>query len=133
MKLAPLLAILVFLSAIFFGYNTRANTQEDMEVHLRAQYVSVNAQYFGDRLPEPTIHYSNLPDGRDVIGFSTDLTTNPIIYVVPKYNLKNEQADETLRHEMCHVATSYEDFDHGPAWQNCMKSLADRGAFEGIW
>lgn len=111
-----------------------------MQQHVTAQFRHFNDGYFDGKLPKTTVHYAEVPNEQDVIGFSVcdmDDDAGPTtceIWVVPHYNIEPMSANLTLAHEMCHVALYGKEFDdHGPVWQGCMKRLAVEGAFEGSW
>jgi len=114
-------------------------SKAQMQQHVTEQFRHFNDGYFDGKLPKTTVHYAEVPNEEDVVGFTIcDMDENgPMeceVWVVPHYNIEPMAANLTLAHEMCHIAVYGKEFDdHGPKWQGCMKHLATEGAFEGSW
>jgi SprT-like family len=100
---------------------------------LQSWYDGLNEEYFYNRLPRAAVTWGDLTLLGDMgitmredkrFRIIIDRTTNPT----------RKTAEETVAHELCHVATwEIESTDHGQKFQTCMVNLADRGAFENIW
>lgn len=97
---------------------------------LNKEEARINKEYFQGKLPKTTVEWFNADDS---IGLTTCGEDSCNIYLNPKYNLAEVQAEMSLFHETCHVATYTEDFEHGHKWQGCMHRLAMEGAFESSW
>ena len=128
-----MLIVLAFWS--FLHAHPRAAQANVTQSRLQNDYALFNGAWFGGKLPDDTsVVYDQVPDGRDVVGLTNWDGTRFVIYIVPRYNLAQSTADETVLHEMCHVFTwNREVIDHGPRFQQCMLDLADDGALAHIW
>lgn len=122
-------------SAIFASYARAPRPAAPVtQADLQLEYTGMNDVYFDGKLPRDTqIEY--LPDGRTDIGrtFIND-KGGFTIFINAYYDRSRREALFTEYHESCHIATWRKDFDpHGPAFQLCMRRLAEAGAFKDLW
>jgi hypothetical protein len=140
MKLCDLLGmtITVSLSCVLMTVLVRQKPRPQKpsvystEDFLRDAQVEHNKIWFAGKLPPTAVYWAETPDGDEGETICNKKETVCEIFISPRYNPGLNEAEFTLFHEDCHEAEP-QSFDHGPAWQNCMKSLADRGAFEKLW
>lgn len=109
------------------------------------EYAQYNKDYFGDTLPYATIEYANLlsDEGKhDMMAQVEHRASSYHISIDREFNPILKTADISLLHEMCHVKldasgevplTVKSDVAHGEKFQNCMVSLASRGAMHDLW
>jgi len=114
-----------------------------------ALYQSDNELYFDNKLPKNVIFVEGeCPDKPTDGGFNVACTSHAVgtrwykVWVSPTYNETLTDEREAVLHESCHIRV-YENYEnknetyggdeHGPEWQDCMLTLAKKGAFETIW
>jgi hypothetical protein len=114
----------------------RQNETRASEPALADAFDTMNAQYFGDRLPTVRIRWE---EGLDAIGpliaenFRLEgLTDGKVILLHPALEKNPRQLRAVLAHEMVHVELRDRRESHGPEFQSRLRTLAERGAFEGI-
>jgi hypothetical protein len=114
----------------------RQNETRASEPALADAFDTMNAQYFGDRLPTVRIRWE---EGLDAIGpliaenFRLEgLTDGKVILLHPALEKNPRQLRAVLAHEMVHVELRDRPESHGPEFQSRLRTLAERGAFEGI-
>ena len=101
---------------------------------LAKEYASINAKYFDGKLPAVPIRWE--PALRTVGPLVAErfrlegLTDGNLILINPEVADDPQGLRRTLCHEMAHVAN--QGAGHGPAFQQMLRSLAERGAFAGI-
>jgi hypothetical protein len=112
------------------------NETRASEPELADAYATVNAQYFENRLPPVRIRWEQ---GLDRIGpmiaenFRLEgLTNGKVILLHPALERDPRQLRAVLCHEMVHVALRDRPQSHGAEFQSRLRSLAERGAFDGI-
>jgi hypothetical protein len=114
----------------------RQNETRASEPELADAYAAINVEYFDNRLPPVRIRWD---EGLDPIGpliaenFRLEgLTNGKVILLHPDLERDPRQLRAVLCHEMVHVALRDRPHTHGPEFQSRLRSLAERGAFEGI-
>ena len=116
----------------------KTSSMELMQEQLVNDFYHFNNGYFDGNLPPTKISYTYSMNG-DIGDSLCDLDdsgivkTNCLIIINGYYDRSQREADLTLFHEMCHVATPIEIPDHGPKWQACMHNLANENAFNDLW
>jgi hypothetical protein len=104
---------------------------------LKLWYEAFNDNYFDSKLPVNTsVRWGNLSQ-EQAAGQTTKHDDGSFSIVIDvRLNPSDSTAAMTLAHEECHVAT-WEKANgigsHGVVFESCMKGLAAKGAFEGIW
>ena len=95
---------------------------------LAMKYYAFNRLYFGHRLPVIIPVYDKTLDD-DIIGQTTqDKYGQFHVRINPKNNSTQDEENNTLKHEMCHVETwvmDDGDGDHGIAFGKCVRRVAD--------
>ena len=114
----------------------RAHAPLPSDPALASAYTAINTQYFDSRLPAVRIRWA---DGLDAIGpliadgFRLEgLTDGSVILLHPRLQDDERQFRAVLCHEMVHVELRDRPDGHGPEFQSRLRSLLDRGAFEGL-
>ena len=106
---------------------------------LNARFQSINDTYFGGALKkapviwEPRLETVSVANGEPLT--LEGLTDGRIILLNPGLAADERRLVATLCHEMVHVmlfATGGKSEDHGPAFQEKLRDLLARGAFEGV-
>jgi hypothetical protein len=100
-------------------------------------YGGSNDVYFDGKLPknvtvlyEPNVSWN----GDEDLGLTTnDYGTHYTIRINSYYVRDMKHGEMTMYHEECHLATWNEFNQHGPAWKQCMRRLAEQGAFDELW
>jgi SprT-like family len=99
---------------------------------LRSKYQELNQMAFNDRLPPARIEWADLTV-YDYLGETYRESDGTFVVLVDwRTNLRDKVLQDTVFHEMCHVATwRQEDDPHGSAFRACMagikgKALHDR-------
>lgn len=111
-----------------------ANSKTGGSPELQQEFEDTNARFFGGALPATAVYLSNQVED-DWIGETTKDPNGVFDIEIdePLAPAVREQ-EWVLRHEMCHVATWGEkETAHGAAWQECMVTLANKGAFTNVW
>jgi hypothetical protein len=104
------------------------------QVQLLKWYLEANKDYFDDQLPKGSqieIVWANLRYAK-AMGDTICNEQGCRIRLDPYVNVAPATTQETLYHEMCHVATRDIDLFHGPEFQNCMTMLFKKGALDGL-
>lgn len=107
---------------------------------LQRIYRKYNKQWFEGKLPRLPVVWGEPRKFPNSEGKSTLASTHyeadaPVLIVfAPRLRVNKEWnlVRCTMLHEMCHVALPYR-VDHGKIFQNLMRDLAMRGAFDGLW
>ncbi len=101
---------------------------------LAKEYADINTKYFDGKLPSVPIRWE--PALRTVGPLVAErfrlegLTDGKLILINPEVADDPQGLRRTLCHEMVHVAN--QGAGHGPAFQQMLRGLAERGAFAGI-
>lgn len=106
---------------------------------LNARFQSINETYFGGALKkasviwEPRLEAVSVANGEPLT--LEGLTDGQVILLNPGLAADERRLAATLCHEMVHVmlfASGGKSEDHGPAFQEKLRDLLARGAFEGV-
>ncbi|VVB52798.1 SprT-like family protein [uncultured archaeon] len=114
-----------------FGATPRAN--------MKKFYDGYNEEYFANSLPDATVSWGDLTSIGDIAVTYLHKDGTIDIIVDRRKNPSTRQAQASLLHEMCHVATwpasdgPKDDPDHGAKHEACMLRLAEQGAMKGVW
>jgi len=115
-----------------------AVTGQDKRDRLNPWYDGYNEKYFNNELPKNVLISHNLHDDR--FSALTEQYESGFYHIEfnEKFNLSRREELFTLLHESCHIrnmsSSQGDEFDqHGVRWQQCMLSLANRGAFSDLW
>lgn len=146
------LPIILFVScvALLAAWGRPKKEVNHFPVAPSALYQSDNELYFDNKLPRDVeVVAAEAPDngtnGNYYLGETEHQpgTHYYKIFISPTYNLFPQDERETVLHESCHVYVNeareargqgFVDYDpHGPEWQDCMLTLAKRGALADLW
>jgi SprT-like family len=143
-SLAVLFSWLFFVTSLAHTQQTQKETRVHSDQSLQEYYTAANDAYFNNRLPQVTLHWTDIPrneKGEFVLGQTLSYVghDNFGIEIDTKTNVAGITAELSLLHEMCHVdnmihngGVPLED-QHGKEFQTCMKTLALEGAFQKLW
>lgn len=115
----------------------RLNANLPSDPPLAEAYRTLNAQYFDGLLPIVPVRWEpRLVDVGPLIAedFRLEGVTNGrVILLLPSLQGDDQQITRVLAHEMVHVALrDRPEAEHGPAFQQLLRGLSDKGAFTGI-
>jgi hypothetical protein len=114
----------------------RANASLPSDPALVSAYTDINARYFDSRLPPVRIRWEERLETIGPLiaeGFRLEgLTDGRVMLLHPSLEADERQFRAVLCHEMVHVDLRDRADGHGPEFQSRLRSLADRGAFEGM-
>jgi hypothetical protein len=133
-----LLAVGWFLLTNYGGCNTQADEYTVTNGHLNNAFREFNEEYFYGGLPSTTVRLADLSDLHSIADIRQMEDERWIIRIDRRSNPTINSADMSLLHEMCHeqdkISGQNEGLDgHSDAFEACMVSLAQRGAFKGKW
>lgn len=136
MKIIPAIAIVFFFLGV--NYSEKPTQNKDLQRYVDDYYKGLNEDYFDNKLPKDTaIVIRNIDDPPNTIALTTPLGNHKyVISLDPRLNATSGAFALSEAHEVCHEATNeagHPDPFHGEYFQNCMKRLANEGAFEKIW
>jgi predicted SprT family Zn-dependent metalloprotease len=91
---------------------------------LQNQYRELNRRLFQNSLPRATVEWADLTDADNMGQTSQQGDGTFLIEVDRKTNLREEDLEDTMEHETCHVATwGQEEDPHGQKFQDCMAGI----------
>jgi hypothetical protein len=117
--LAPLVPLAVICFGVRYAVGRERLRSPD---HLHSLYQETNRTFFDGKLPDVVLKVEDLSD-KNAEGVTYKETEDTFVIVLdPNWNTSEDEAQDTMRHESCHVATWEEEPDvHGPRFQQCMK------------
>jgi hypothetical protein len=99
---------------------------------LKSKYLELNRKFFDTSLPPVRIEWADLTEYNYVGETYRENDGTFIVLVDRKTNFRDEDLQDTLFHEMCHVATwRQEDDPHGSAFQACMTGVKGKVMQDG--
>jgi len=91
---------------------------------LQRKYQNLNRKFFDNNLPPVRIEWADLTEYNRLGETYRDNDGMFVVLVDKRTNLRDEDLQDTVFHEMCHVATwRKEDDPHGSAFQGCMAGI----------
>ena len=120
------------LLTIVGGVRAAPKRQTRSTEFLQSKYRELNQKAFNNRLPPARIKWADLTVYNYLGETYRESDGTFVVLVDRRTNLRDEILQDTLFHEMCHVATwRQEDDPHGSAFRACMvgingKTLQDR-------
>jgi len=91
---------------------------------LKSKYKELNRKFFDNSLPPVRIEWADLTDYNYLGETYRENDGTFVVLVDRKTNLRDEDLQDTVFHEMCHVATwRREDDPHGLAFRACMAGI----------
>ena len=116
-------AQVVCLAVLLAGAKYAVARERLRHADLHEVYQRINQQYFSGRLPDAFVHWGHLDNA---IGRTYTYQDGSVrIALDPGSIATEEEIQETLRHESCHVKTYREaeaagQDSHGPLFEACM-------------
>lgn len=109
------------LLAIVGGVRAVGEEHRRTPEFLQSKYQELNRKFFDNSLPPVRIEWADLTGyNRQGETYREDDGTF-VVLVNLRTNLREEDLQDTVSHEMCHVATwRKEDDPHGPSFRACM-------------
>ena len=91
---------------------------------LQSKYQELNRTFFENSLPTARVEWADLTDA-DAMGRTIRESDDMFVILVDRNsNFDDEDLDDTVRHETCHIATWWKEQDmHGPVFQACMAHI----------
>ncbi len=118
-----MLISLLALAVIVFGIRYHLMRERLRHADLHSWYQQENATNFGGSLQDADVEWGDLREEK-AEGITYRYTDDSFAIVIDRHsNTSESQARETLRHEICHVATWGD--EHGPKWQACISRRID--------
>jgi len=106
------------------------------DAQLQNVFNSLNQIYFFGQLKNVSVSWGDSGEGNEAMTHQNRLGHYDI-HLNADDLMTERQVVSDLLHESCHVATLYKykrgDDVHGADFQNCMFTLANRGAFHDVW
>jgi hypothetical protein len=118
-----ILVSMLSLAVICFGVRYAVGRERLRNpAHLHSLYQQTNGAFFDAKLPDVVLKVEDLSD-KNAEGVTYKESEDTFVIALdPKWNISEDEARDTMRHEACHVATWGEEPDeHGPRFQECMK------------
>jgi hypothetical protein len=120
------------LLAIVGGLRTVGEEHKRTPESLQSRYQELNRKFFDNSLPPVRIEWADLTGyNREGETYREDDGTF-VVLVDLRTNLRDEDLQDTVSHEMCHVATwRREDDPHGPSFRACMEAIKGKPLQDG--
>ena len=99
---------------------------------LKSKYRELNRKFFDNKLPLVRIEWADLTEYKYLGETYRENSGRFVVLVDQKANLRDEDLQDTVFHEMCHVATwRHEDDPHGSAFRACMSAIKEKALQNG--
>jgi hypothetical protein len=99
---------------------------------LKSKFRELNRKFFDNRLPPVRIEWADLTVYKYLGETYRENDGRFVVLVDRRTNLRDEDLQDTVFHEMCHVATwRHEDDPHGSAFRACMSSIKGKALQNG--
>ena len=99
---------------------------------LQSRYRELNREFFGNSLPLARIEWADLTSYNRLGETYREDDGTFVVLVDRKTNTRDEDLQDTVFHEMCHVATWMKEFDpHGLAFRACMAGIKGKVLQDG--
>jgi hypothetical protein len=115
------------LALMMIGWGIRfavAQERKRAPEFLQYKYRELNRTLFQNSLPLAIVEWADLSDA-DNMGQTMQQSDGTFLIQVDRTsNIRDEELEDTIEHETCHVATwGQEEDPHGPAFQACMAGI----------
>jgi len=118
-----ILISLVALAVIVFGIRYHVMRERLRHADLHSWHQQENATAFGGNLQDASVEWGD-PREEKAEGITYRYSDDSFAITIDRNsNTSESHTRETLRHEVCHVATWGD--EHGPKWQACMSQRID--------
>ena len=122
------LGLLVILSSVRAVAEERRRTPQ----FLQRKYQDLNRKYFYNSLPPVRIKWADLTEYNRRGETYRENDGTFVVLVDRKTNFRDEDLQDTVFHEMCHVANwRKEDDPHGSAFRACMDEIRGKVLQDG--
>jgi len=99
---------------------------------LKSKYRKLNRQFFANSLPPVRIEWADLTEYNYLGETYREDDGTFVVLVDRRTNLRDEDLQDTVFHEMCHVATwRHENDPHGSAFRACMSAIKEKALQNG--
>ena len=99
---------------------------------LQSKYQALNREFFDNSLPKVRIEWADLTDYNYLGETYRENDGTFVVLVDRRTNLRDEVLQDTVFHEMCHVATwRQQDDPHGSAFRACMAGIQVKALQDG--
>ena len=119
------MAILVLVTIVWgIRFSVAAQERRRAPEFLQYKYQQLNRTFFANSLPAATVQWAGLSDA-DNHGQTIRKDAQSFVVLVDRNsNLRDEDLQNTIEHQTCHIATWAQDEDpHGLPFQDCMAAL----------
>jgi predicted SprT family Zn-dependent metalloprotease len=115
------------LALMMIGWGIRfavAQERKQAPEFLQYKYRELNRTLFQDSLPAAIVEWADLSDA-DNMGQTMQQSDGTFLIQVDRTsNIRDEDLEDTMEHETCHVATwGQEEDPHGRLFQDCMAGI----------
>jgi len=112
------------LLTIVGGVRAVAEEHRRTPQFLKSKFRKLNHKFFDNSLPPVRIEWADLTEYNYLGETYRDDDGTFVVLVDRRTNLRDEDLQDTVFHEMCHVATwRHEDDPHGSAFRACMSAI----------
>ena len=112
------------LLTIVGGVRAVAEEHRRTPQFLKSKYKELNRKFFDNSLPPARIEWADLTVYNRLGETYREDDGTFVVLVDRRTNLRDEDLQDTVFHEMCHVATwRHEDDPHGSAFRACMSAI----------
>ena len=120
------------LLTIVGGVGAVAEEHKRAPEFLQRKYQALNREFFDNRLPKVRIEWADLTDYNYLGETYRENDGTFVVLVDRRSNLRDEVLQDTVFHEMCHVATwRQQDDPHGSAFRACMAGIQGKAPRDG--
>ena len=99
---------------------------------LQSKYHALNREFFDNSLPKVRMEWADLTDYNYLGETYRENDGTFVVLVDRRTNLRDEVLQDTVFHEMCHVATwRQQDDPHGSAFRACMAGIQGKALQDG--
>jgi len=99
---------------------------------LKSKYREINRKFFDNSLPPVRIEWADLTEYKYLGETYRENNGRFVVLVDRRTNLRDEDLQDTVFHEMCHVATwRHEDDPHGSSFRACMSAIKEKALQNG--
>ena len=120
------------LLTIVGGVGAVAKERKRAPEFLQSKYQALNRECFDNSLPKVRIEWADLTDYNYLGETYRENDGTFVVLVDRRANLRDEVLQDTVFHEMCHVATwRQQDDPHGSAFRACMAGIQGKALQDG--
>jgi predicted SprT family Zn-dependent metalloprotease len=114
----------VAMLTVVGGVRAVAEEHRQTTRFLKSKYRKLNREFFENSLPPARIEWANLTEYNYLGETYREDNGTFVVLIDRRTNLRDEDLQDTVFHEMCHIATwRHEDDPHGYAFRACMSGI----------